>query len=146
MRRCGRLQQGVSLIEAVAGILVGMPLVVLIIFVGVEICSYFVIQSNLDAATRKAARAMAAAWGKDPSVAIDASAQQAVYAQCCIPGFVNDPSQFAAPVFNGTDPATVVVVGTYTSGQFGLPLYPAPNPLHLGSDFVIRSEACYQLE
>ena len=141
-----RRQRGVNLVEATAGIMVGLPLVVAVIFVAVEVCSYFLIQSNLDAATRKAARDMAMTWGQDPSVASNQSKQQTVYAGCLIPGYVNSPQQFSDPVFNGVSPPTVTVVGTYTSGQYGLGQFPHPNPLNLGRNFVIRSEASYRLE
>lgn len=138
--------RGTSIVEAAAGIMVGLPLVVAIIFVGLEVSMYFMIQSNLDAATRKATRALAHQWGRDPSVATDTSRQRAIFTDCLINGYVNDPAQFSNPLFNGQDPPSVTVVGTYTSGQYGLASYPPPNPLNLGNNFIIRSEATYRLE
>lgn len=137
---------GTSLVEAVAGIVLGLPIVIAILFTIVEICSYFSIQSNLDAATRKATRDMSARWGQDPSVATDAAKQQNVYSDCLIPGYVNDVAQFSNPVFEGANPPTVTIVGTYASGQYGLAPFPHPNPIGLGAGFIVRSEATYRLE
>jgi hypothetical protein len=141
-----RSARATSLIETVVGLILGLPVVVAIIFVIVECCSYFLIQANLDAATRKATRDFSIEWGKDPTVATDGTKQQAVFTDCLIPGFVNDPGQFSAPVFDGSDPPTVTVVGTYAAGQYGLAPFPHPNPLGLNASFTIRSEATYRLE
>lgn len=145
-RRNRRSSRATSLIETVVALILGLPVVIAIIFVIVECCSYFLIQSNVDAATRKATRDLSVEWGKDPTVATDTSKQQAIFADCLIPGFVNDPAQFADPVFDGSDPPTVTVVGTYAAGQYGLAPFPHPNPLGISGDFTIRSEATYRLE
>lgn len=146
LQRNLRAPRATSLIETVVALILGLPVVIAIIFVIVECCSYFLIQANVDAATRKATRDLSIEWGKDPSVATDSSKQQAIFTDCLIPGFVNDPAQFSAPVFDGTDPPTVTVVGSYAAGQYGLSPFPHPNPLGIKGDFTIRSEATYRLE
>lgn len=145
-RQNRRSARATSLIETVVALILGLPIVIAIIFVIVECCSYFLIQANVDAATRKATRDLSVEWGKDPTVATDGSKQQAIFADCLIPGFVNDPAQFSAPVFDGSDPPTVTVIGTYAAGQYRLAPFPHPNPLGITGDFTIRSEATYRLE
>jgi hypothetical protein len=64
-----------------------------------------------------------------------------------IHNIVNASSQFDDPVWSpGSTPPTVSVTVHYTSEKNGLPPFPNPDPLHLGSHFQLAATSTYRLE
>lgn len=144
----GRTKKGVAIAEAAASLSLLIPLVMLILFVTVETTYAYLIQSSLAQGARRAARNLAIAYGQNPAVASDRSLQDAMVIQYIrIPNFINDNEQFDDPVFNtAMVPHTVSVTVHYRSGQYGLPVFPEPDPLNIANKIVITAESTYRLE
>lgn len=152
MMRKGRRSRGAALTELGAALAVGLPLVIAILFIGLECSQYFVIKSNLDVACRQAARQLAIAYGKDPSIAQNNSQDSNttianIYDGNKIPNFINDRHQFADPQFVGGTPGTVTVTVSYPiDGSYSLAIFPNPDPLNLASSVRPISIATFALE
>lgn len=144
----GRKNTGVAIAETAASMSLLIPLIVMIAFVAVETTEAYMIQSALSQAARRAARNLAIAYGQDPTIAASRSEQDAVVFQNIrIPNFVNSNAQFDDPQWNTSlQPYTTTVTVHYLSGQYGLPVFPQPDPLNLGNNLVITATSTYRLE
>jgi len=125
-----------------------LPLMITMIFVVLEASYAYTIRTSLAEGAREAARDLAIAYGQNPSVATDRSLQNSlVFDTIRITNMINSSTQFDDPVFNtASDPETVSVNVRYTSSQNGLPPFPNPDPLNLGSSFQISAQSTYRLE
>lgn len=143
-----RSKEGAVLAETAAALVVLVPLVMLLIYVTVEICICYQTRASLAEAARHAARDLAVQYGIDPAIANNRSLQNLlVFDHVRIPNAVANSNQFEAPVFQHTTiPGSVKVVVRYNGSEGGLPPFPHPDPLNLGSKFVISAESTYRLE
>ena|SRR5262249_8069635 len=143
-----RRKQGVSIAEAAAALALLLPLLFLVIFVVLEASYAYLIKNSLAQAAREAARDLAVQYGQDPSIAGSRTVQNTqVFDKIRINKIVADSTQFDDPVFaTGIEPSTVTVTVHYRSGQFGLPVFPNPDPLKLGANFPIDATSTYRLE
>lgn len=136
------------LAEAAAAMVVLIPLVMLLIYVITEVCVIYNTKAGLLEAARHAARDLAVQYGIDPAVASSRPLQEAlVLDHVRIPNTVASSTQFDTVVFQHTTvPGSVKVVVRYTGPSAGLPPLPNPDPLNLGSRFVVTAESTYRLE
>jgi Flp pilus assembly protein TadG len=143
-----RGQQGVSVVEAAASLSLLLPLTITLLLVVLESSYAYLIKNSLSDGAREAARSLAIAYGQNPAIADDRSMQNSqVFDHVRITNMINNSQQFDDPVFDtGGSPATVTVNLRYTSGQYGLPPFPNPDPLNLGNNFRISAQAVYRLE
>jgi Flp pilus assembly protein TadG len=134
--------------EFAAVLMIVVPLALTLLFVGYEFAYGYMIKSNLDNAAKNAARAMAIAYGQDSSIAANQSKQQAVYTPIRVANFVNSNQQFTDPDFKpaGANPKSVTVTVSYLPGQYGLPMYPYPDPLNMAPTLRISGTYTYRLE
>jgi Flp pilus assembly protein TadG len=141
-------ESGISIVEAAASLSLLLPLMIVIVFVILEVSGAYLIKTSLSQGARRAARDLAVAYGQNPAVAGSRSLQNAmVLDNVRIPNMINDSRQFNDPVFDtNTTPHTVQVTVKYASNQYGLPPFPHPDPLNLGSQFAISAESTYRLE
>ncbi len=146
LNRRGR-ERGFSLVEFAASLALFLPVLIAVLYVTLEASYGYTIKANLDASVRKACRGLAIEYGKNPSITTDTTAQGTIFDTCIVNNFVNDKAQFSTPTFDTTSPpGTVTLTVTYTSGSYGLPTFPNPDPLNLGPTFTIRSTSTYSLE
>ncbi len=141
-------QHGVAITEAAAALTILLPLIFVIIFAALEAGYAYTLKSSLSEAARQAARDLAIAYGQNPTIAGDRTQENSlVFDSIRIRNVLNDSSQFDDPVWNTSgDPTTVQVTVRYLGGQFGLPTFPNPDPLHLGSHFQVTATSTYRLE
>jgi hypothetical protein len=146
--RKSRRQTGVTIAECAASLSLMLPIVITLLFVVLEASYAYLIKNSMAEAARQAARDLSIAYAKNPQVASDRSAQNAsVYNKIRIRNMINNSQQFDDAQFDtGSDPPTVSVKVRYLSGQFGLPTFPNPDFLNLGSRFRIDGDATYRLE
>jgi hypothetical protein len=140
--------RGATIAEAGAALGLLLPLAFTVIFVVLEASYAYMIKSSLSQASRQAARDLAIAYGQNPSIQSDRSLQNVqVFDNIRIKDMVADSAQFEDPTFQtASDPPTVSVTVRYLGGQHGLPPFPNPDPLHLGSSFQITANSTYRLE
>lgn len=139
--------KGSAIAELAAAIAIVLPLVVTVIYVAVEAAQAYTISNCLANSAQRAARQLAINYGQD-SVSAMANTSQ-VFNQIQYLNIVNDASQFSIPSGGWnttTNPSTVTVIVTYHSNQHGCPPFPNPDPLQLGSSFVLSSRATSRLE
>lgn len=150
--RTKRFAGGGTLVESVAAIALILPLVVLVIFVTIEASQAYVICRSLNQGAYLAARELANCYKSDPSIQWDRAKQESmVYSNIRIPNMISSNSQFTCTSSDWkltSSPPTVRVVVRYLGGQGSpaLPSFPNPDPLKLGSSFVISSSATYGLQ
>ena len=145
--RPSRNNQGAMIAEAGATMALMLPILIVVIFVGLEASYAYLIKSSLSEGAREAARSLAIDYGLDPAIASSRSAQDAqVFNNIRINNIINNSQQFDNPVFNtASNPPTVSVNVRYTSNQYGLPQFPNPDPLNLKNTLVIAGTATYRL-
>jgi Flp pilus assembly protein TadG len=143
-----RQQQGVSLVEFAVAVSLFLPVLITIIYVVLEASYLYNIKANLDVASRKAARELAIMYGANKTQATQPKATNPVYTNTRIAYFVADNQQFDDPTFTpNPTPGTVTVTVHYpTNGAYGLPRFPNPDPLNLGSTFDLTSTSTFSLE
>lgn len=146
--KTSRKYRGASIVEGAAAMTMLLPIVFLVIFASVEISYLYVLKSSLVEVAREAARNLAIAYGQNPAVAGSRSLQDSlVLSRLRVPNVVNSERQFDNPIFTqASDPPTVTVTVRYTGNQYGLPPFPNPDPLHLGSGIAISSTSTYRLQ
>ena len=151
--------RGSSLVEFSAIAAFMIPVIIVILFAAIEGCRYVAILQGLDQGARQAARNLAVAYASNHGIVNDTSAQSTYgFGPVNIPGVINDPGQFDAPVWDNvpgatnevldaTIPQSVTVVVTYKSaGTHTLPNFPDIDPLHLGSNLKLQQSATYIIE
>lgn len=142
-----RKSRGSSIAETAASMVILLPLLIMILYVGLEASKAYMIKESLAQASRQASRNLAIAYGQDKSVANNQSLEDAyVYSNIRINGVVASSDQFRAEWNNTASPPTVKVTVDYTSGQNGLAPFPDPDPLGLGSSFHLSASSTYRLE
>lgn len=141
-------RRGVSIVETAAAMSLLIPLIFALIYAVTEISYAYLLKSSLAQGARQAARDLAIAYGQNPAVAGSRSLQEAmVFQNIRINNIINSNAQFDDPVFNtGVSPHTVFVNVKYLGSQYGLPPFPNPDVLNLGSKFVITADSTYRLE
>jgi Flp pilus assembly protein TadG len=130
-----------------------VPILFVIILVIIESSFAYNISRNMNIAAALAARGLAAQYELDSGLPSNTTEQQAVFSGIRITNMVNSNNQFTIPNGSagwntGATPPTVTVKVKYLSGQGSpaLPSFPNPDPLGLGSAFVIQSTATYRLD
>lgn len=148
VRSRSRQQRGVSLVEFAVAVSLFLPVLISIIYVVLEASYLYNIKVNLDVASRKAARELAVMYGANKTQAMQPKATNPVYTNTRIQNFVADNAQFDDPTFSfNPSPGTVTVTVHYpTSGAYGLPRFPNPDPLNLGPTFDLTSTSTFSLE
>ena len=146
-----RSRRGDLIAEAVIVLAILFPTVVLTIYMSLEASQAYVIARAMHEAADLAARELASEYHSSPGIVSSDPAQQAVFTNIRTPNMVSTNSQFSIPT-NGWNtsgtPPTVTVTVKYLSGQGtpALPSFPSPDPLKLGSLFVVQSSAIYRLQ
>lgn len=143
-----RKSRGTAIAEAAASMVIMIPLMVLLMFVTLEVSYACFVVSNLSQAAREGARALSIGYGGNPDISGDRGLQDSlVFDHIRIANIINDSAQFDNPVFQtGAVPHTVTVTVHYKSGQYGLPIFPYPDPLNLGQQFPLQAQHTYRLE
>ena len=143
-----RRHSGAVIAETAAAISLFVPIVVTLIFVTLETSHCFYLKTMLSEGARQAARDLAIQYGSNPAIAYDRALQDTlVFDYVRLGGVIASSKQFDTPTFNtGLEPHNVRVVVRYTSGQNGLPLFPAFDPLGLGSTLNLSANSTYRLE
>lgn len=138
----------VSIAEAAGALGLLLPLVVTMVFVVLEVSYAYFLKSSLSECARRAARDMSIAYGVSPLVANNRSTQDLmVYNNIRLQNVLNNSAQFDDAVFDlSEEPATYTVTVRYLSNQYGLPAFPYPDPLQLGSNYKISATSTYRLE
>lgn len=140
--------RGLVLAETAASMMILIPLMMVLIFVVWEVSQAYFLKASLAQVARQAARSLSITYGSNPDIANNRSLQETlVLDHINLNGVVADTSQFEPVVFQ-TDivPHTVTVRVRYSSGLFGLPIFPAADPLHLGKNFLLTADSTYRLE
>ncbi len=149
MARKLRRKTGSYIVEGAAGLLILIPLLVLITYATLQVSRAYMINAALQQAAQEGARLIATNYASHPSIASVRSDQEKYsFSVIKVDNIINDPGQFSA-VFapNASSPTDVTVTVTYPSaGDYGLPPFPDPDYLKLGSNFTLTGTARYTLE
>lgn len=147
-RRIINRGRGAAIAESAAALALLLPVLIMIMFVIMEVSYAYLIKNCMAEGAREAARHLAIAYGQDRTVASDRTKQNTrSFDRVRITSMIASSTQFDSPVFQSTaDPPVVSVTVRYTSGQNGLPTFPNPDPLNLGSNFQISHTATYRLQ
>ncbi|MDR3617410.1 MAG: pilus assembly protein [Candidatus Obscuribacterales bacterium] len=155
-RKVGRPNSGAVTAEFAASLALILPMVLMILYASYEVAVALMIFNALDHSAHIAAMALSKAYGCDASCAVSSAKQQQVLSNITFNNIVVNPNQFAVTFPNNPPAASwkngnsnvpiVTVACTYASGQFGLPLFPSPDPLQLGKLFKLQATASAYLE
>lgn len=142
-----RDKKGQLLAETAASMAVLLALGVLVLFVVTSMSFAYMVKADLAEAARVAARDLAIAYGKDPTVAASRAAQEAAaYDRIRIPNIIVSSDQFDDAIFaTGSNDRSVTVRLSYQGSRWGLPPFPTPDPLKIGR-FTLTAESVYRLE
>ncbi|MBI4533158.1 MAG: hypothetical protein HY711_04350 [Candidatus Melainabacteria bacterium] len=138
---------GAALVEAAGALALLFPLLVLLTYVVIEVSYAYVISASLSAAAHQAARNLVIAYWKNSDIAGSRALQDTeVFDHIRIQNILNDSRQFQEATFQtASNPPSVLVTVRYLGGQYGLPPFPNPDPLRLGS-FQITASAASALD
>lgn len=139
--------RGSAVAELAAAIVLVLPITVTVIYVAIESAQAYTISTALAVSAERAARQVAIAYGHNRASAM--ADQSSIFNSVRFLNIVNSSEQFSIPAggwSTATNPPTVTVVVTFQSGQHGSPPFPNPDPLNLGSAFVLSSRATCRLE
>lgn len=138
-----RNQRGLTFAEVAGALALFLPVVVLSVFVVIEATIAYQISRDLQIAASLAARALAESGGTTSS-----SQQSMILSNITVGNHVVDPSQFYAVQWNKgfTPPCVTVYVQYKSTGAQQPPPFPRPDPLKLGSQFILKSQATYRLQ
>jgi hypothetical protein len=145
-RKRRRDARGAAMADAAAALTFALPIIIIAGFVAGEVAQAYMIHSALTQCAYRGARALAIAYGNDPVLA------QANYQTTFnnLPPFlniVNSGQQYSVASWSlVTNPPTVTVTCTYQSGQHGLPKFPYPDPLNIGSKLTLSAQETCRLE
>ncbi|MBI4534606.1 MAG: pilus assembly protein, partial [Candidatus Melainabacteria bacterium] len=144
----GSRSKGAAIAEAGAAMCLILPVVFVVLFAVLEASYAYLIKDNLTQAARAAARNLAIAYVQNPDIVGNRALQESmVLDRVRLANFVNDSRQFDDPTFDtASDPPFVSVTVRYLGGQFGLPPFPNPDPLHLGGRYTIVASSTYRTE
>jgi Flp pilus assembly protein TadG len=141
-------RSGATIVETAASLLLFLPILFTFLFVVLEVSTAFLIKEALAQGARQAARNLAVAYGSNHGIASSRAQQNTlVFDGIRITNIIASSAQFTDPQFNpNANPPTVTVSVNYTSNQNGLPVFPNPDPLHLGGSLKLSSTSTYRLE
>jgi Tfp pilus assembly protein PilW len=156
MRRARRRNKtGISLVEFSAALVFGLPLIVAMLYAGLEANLLFTIRTNLDVATRRAAQLLITQYEMTGTAAADTSngnlPSALAFDVLTADGhyFINrSANQFTWTWDLSSSPATLTVTASYPttrSGAHGLLPFPSPDPLGIGSNFTILTSATFPI-
>jgi hypothetical protein len=125
-----------------------VPVLFMVLYVVIEASKAYYLKEALSQGARQAARDMAIAYASNHNLENNKGMQdEFVFSKIRIPNVINHPDQFEEAQINSTAiPPTVSVTVHYLGGQYGLPPFPDPDPLRLGSNFHITGTSTYRLE
>lgn len=143
-----RRSHGNGIAEAGVAMAVLIPLFLVLLHITVEVAKAYLIKSTLTAAANRAVREMSIKYWQDHTIATNRSIQDTlVFDKVRIDSMVVNSQQFSDANFDlVSDPPVVSVTVTYTGGKYGLAPYPDPDPLALGSSYLISSTVTHALE
>lgn len=141
-----RRNKGSAIVEFIVALVIFLPILISILLAAVEVGTAYSLYQNVDTAARQAAKDMATAYQSDPTIIIDTTKQQAVLTRIRIPNVVADNAQFSDPVWDLNYPASVTISCRFTSGQYGLPVFPQSDPLHLAGRFNCVSASTFRIQ
>jgi hypothetical protein len=143
-----RRSKGVGIAETAAALVILLPTIIFIVFMALEVSYAYLLKSTLSEGAREAARNLSIAYGYDPTIVGDRAKSEAKsFDKIRIHNVINSSAQFSDPVWNtAADPPTVSVTVTYFSEQYNLPKFPNPDPLKLGSNFILNGTSTYRLQ
>jgi len=124
-----------------------IPVLFMVLFVIIECSKAYYLKEALAQGARQAARDMAIAYGQNKQYDGNRAMQDLVYANVKMPQVINDVQQFDDAQFDTSSLTPKVTVTVhYTSGQYGLPKFPDPDPLGLASHFALQASSTYRVE
>jgi Flp pilus assembly protein TadG len=130
MRRKVRTARGAHIVEFAACLIVGLPLLVLLIYAGVECATFYTIKSAMEVGARTAARTLVVKYNTTGTKGTTVD-------WLSMPNFINDKSQFTVTWDATTPPAFVTVTCRYpTDGSHHLPLFPTGPLRYLDSHAI----------
>lgn len=149
VRRLGPRTNSGSLSETAAALAIVLPIALFFAFVAWQVSQVYMIKTTLSLAAQSAARRLAINYGKDPVMTMAFPEQ--TFSQIKHMGIVVSPDQFSIPVGTAgwnvaANPPTVTVQVEFQGGQYGLPPFPNPDPLGLGTNFKIIGVGKSRLE
>ena len=139
--------RGSAISQLAASMTFFLPIVITASVVGFEASQAYFINRSLNQAAYNAARQLAINYGQNPTTAMNNTST--VFSSIKFANVVTSSSQFSVPTggwSTSTTPPTVTVTCTFYSGQYGLPKFPNPDPLHIGSTIVLQGRATARLE
>ena len=155
MRPRSRASRGAVSAEFAAAVCLIAPLTILVIFSCYEIMTAFLIHNALLHSAHVAAMTLSKAYGGDATYATSTDKQKQIFQNIKFSNIVISPNQFSAQfpptpaTADWTTPGNVpavTVTCSYKGGQNGLPPFPSPDPLNLGSNFTLTAQAKAYLE
>jgi Flp pilus assembly protein TadG len=143
-----RQQTGSSIAEAAAAMGLLIPLIFAVLYLVAEVSQAYLIKETLAQAAREATRQMAIVYGQGEQIKDDRKLQnKLVFDRIRFSNVIHSSAQFKDPKWDlSGSPPTVSVTVSYTSGQYGLPVFPAPDPLNIGTKFCLEACSVYRLE
>jgi hypothetical protein len=152
---------GAYTVETAVSMVILIPLLITIVFVGIEACKGIAIMQALEQGARQAAHNLAVAYADHPTIVSNPSEQRTYgFDPVRIHGVIESSAQFDPPTWKNVpgapgnptttiDPAspqTVSVTVSYTSGQNGVPAFPDIDPLHWAPNFNLKATSTYTIE
>jgi Flp pilus assembly protein TadG len=143
-----RRAKGAALSEFAAVLVIAGPLLIILLYAAVEICTAFAIKSALDMCARNAARALIVAYNNhDPRVLSGATPSNSASRTFCDTNFQmrqyvkSGCNQWTVAWDTNNPPNYVQVTCSYPNGGVAgsLPRFPNPDVFNLGSTFVLQS-------
>src|SRR6185437_9334037 len=131
-----RKSRGSQIAEFGAVIVLGVPLLIGLIFIAVEVGHYFAIKSAMDVGARNTARALVVNFNNTngqkaapTSAAVNNGTGQTI-PPITLGNYIADGSQYTVTWDTANPPANVTVECAYPqNGAFGLPVFPNYGPI-----------------
>jgi Flp pilus assembly protein TadG len=123
-----RDQRGANLVEFAAVLVFGLPLLIVLVFVGNDCAHFYIIKSAMEVGARNAARGLVVQYNKT-------GVQNTSIDWLTTPSFIANKNQFSVSWDPSTPPAYVTVTCAYPSGGGdGLPVFPTGPLRYLSSN------------
>ncbi len=150
LRRSNKRSDKGSQIAELAAVLVAFfPLALITIVAANEAIQVYEIYSSLNQVAIVTARKLAIAYQQNPTNTV--ANPGTVLSNITFCNIVKSSSQFTSPTSTSgwntsVTPATVTVVVSFKSGQYGCPNFPDPDPLQIGSNLTLTATASAPLQ
>jgi len=141
------------MVEFVAALVLGLPLVVAMIYATLQINLLFTIRTNLDTATRRAAQLLinryklaniAPVDGSNTNLPTDIAFDVKTGNSGALYFINKTANQFTWTWDLAVRPATITVTTTFpTNGANSLVRFPSPDPLKMGNGFIISTTSTF---